>query len=207
MGDSLQQRLEALVELGGRRCLDRQTPLECLCACDQVAREEQSFRALVADPVRPQRGRRHAPDTRRRVADAGVVGDHEQVGAQRHVGAARDAEAVDLADDRLLAVEQAHEAAHVAAHELVIQHRVPRLRRIVVLGLVLGVLDQVVAAAEALALARQCDHMHVAVEVRLLDALGQLARHREGDAVAALRPIERDPRDPAGDLVAERLHV
>jgi hypothetical protein len=77
----------------------------------------------------------------------------------------------------------------------------------VVLGLVLGVLDQVVAAAEALAFARQRDHVHVAVEVRRLDALGQLAWHRERDPVAAMRPVERDARDPAGDLVAERLHV
>ena len=95
----------------------------------RVAGEQQPLGPLSADAVRPQRGRRRAPDARRRVADLGVLGDHEQVRAERHVGAARDAEAVHLADDRLAAVEQAHEAADVAAHHRVVDHRVPRARR------------------------------------------------------------------------------
>ena len=51
----------------------------------------------------------------------------------------------------------------------------------------LGRLDQVVAAAEALAVARQRDHVDGGVEVRALDALGQLPRHGKRDPVAALR--------------------
>ena len=49
---------------------------------------------------------------------------------------------------------------------------------IVVGDLLLGELDQVVAAAEALAGAGQRDHVDGRVEVGLLDAVGQLARHR-----------------------------
>jgi hypothetical protein len=114
---------------------------------------------------------------------------------------------VHLADNRLVTVEKAHEAADVAAHELVVEHRVPGPGGIVILRLVLGVLDQVVAAAEPLAGARQRDHVHVAVEVRALHAVGKLARHLHRDAVAALRPVERDPRDRAGDLVAQGVHT
>jgi hypothetical protein len=39
---------------------------------------------------------------------------------------------VHLADDRLAAVEQAHEALRVAAHHRVVDHRIPRAARIVV---------------------------------------------------------------------------
>ena len=71
----------------------------------------------------------------------------------------------------------------------------------------LGVLDQVVAAAEALAVAGQRDDVHVGIEVGLFHAGRQLARHLHGDAVTALGAVERDARDPAGDLVGERLRL
>ena len=65
------------------------------------------------------------------------------------------------------------------------------------LHLALGRRDEVVAAAEALAVAGERDHVDLRVEVGPLDARGELARHLEGDPVAALGPVERDPRDPA----------
>jgi hypothetical protein len=204
--DPLHELLEAFVELCRGRRLDREAPVERRRAVDQVAGEQQPLGALVAHPERPQRRGRHAPDAGGRVADARVVGDHQQVGAERHVGAARDAEAVHLADDGLVRIEQAHEAAQVAAHHLPVDHRVPRLRRVVVGDLLLCELDQVVAPAEALPGPCQRDHVHRAVEVGLLDAVRQLAWHRERDPVAALRPVEGDAGDAAVDLVGNRLH-
>ena len=68
----------------------------------------------------------------------------------------------------------------------------------------LGRCHQVVAAAEARAVARQRDHVHLGVEVRPLDAGRELARHLEGDAVAALGPVEGDARDAAVALVGHR---
>ena len=112
-----------------RRRLDREPPLDRLAARQRVAREQQPLGALGADAVRPQRGRRRAPHARRRVADLGLVLDHEQVRAERHVGAAGDAEAVHHADDGLARVEEAHEAADVAAHHRVVDHRVPGAAR------------------------------------------------------------------------------
>src|SRR5215207_4084667 len=91
-----------------------------------------------------------------------------------------------LADDRLVRVEQAHEAAQVPAHHLPVHHRVPRLLGVVIGRLRLGVLHEVVPAAEALAVAGQRDHVHGRVEVRLLDAVGQLPRHLERDRVRSL---------------------
>ena len=112
--------------------LGRQPPLRRLGAGQRVAGQQQPLGPHRADPLRPHRRRRRAPDARRRVADLGVLGDHQQVRAERHVGAAGDAVAVDLAEHRLLGVEEAHEAAHVARHELVVGDRVPvRLRRVV----------------------------------------------------------------------------
>ena len=49
--------------------------------------------------------------------------------------------------------------------------------------------------------------MHLGVEVGALDAGGELARHLERDPVAALGPVERDPRDPPVALVGERLEL
>ena len=56
---------------------------------------------------------------------------------------------------------------------------------------------EVVAAAEALAVAGERDHVHGGIEVRALDARGELARRGERDAVAALGPVQRDARDRA----------
>ena len=61
----------------------------------------------VGNPT-PGRDRRSSPSPRRGV----------QVGAERHVGFHRHAVAVDLADHRLLPVEQRHEAAQVPRHHL-----------------------------------------------------------------------------------------
>src|SRR4051794_38998759 len=69
-----------------------------------------------------------------------------------------------------------------------------------------GAPPRVAAAAEPLALAGECDDVDVRVEIRLLHGGGQLARHLEGDAVAALRAVERYPGDAIVDLVPQRLH-
>ena len=49
--------------------------------------------------------------------------------------------------------------------------------------------------------------MHGRVEIRLFDALGELARHGHRDRVRPLGPVEGDPRDAAGDVVAERVQA
>ena len=129
---ALSDRPDAVIELGPRRALARQAPRDGLLSREAVAGEEQPLGLLEADAVGPDRGRRDAPHARGRVADLGAVLDHQQVRAQRHVGAAGDAEAVDLADDRLVAVEQAHEAADVPRHHLVVHDRIPVGARLVV---------------------------------------------------------------------------
>ena len=209
-GDALQQRLEALVQLGGGRRLGRQPPLLRLRAGQRVARQQQPLGPHRADPGRPQRRRRRAPDTRRRVADLGVVGDHQQVGAERHVGAAGDAVAVHLAEHRLLGVKEAHEAAHVAPHELEVGDRIPvRLRHVVGADrrrverrarrrlhplqpahIALGRSNKVVATAEARPVAGQRDRMNPRIEIRPLHAGRDLSRHQRRNPIAPLRPIQ-----------------
>jgi hypothetical protein len=77
----------------------------------------------------------------------------------------------------------------------------------VVRRLGLGVLDEVVAAAEALAAAGQRDHVDLRVEVRLLHALGQFPRHVEGNGVGPLGTVQRDAGDTPADVVTERVQA
>jgi hypothetical protein len=71
----------------------------------------------------------------------------------------------------------------------------------------LGRPDEVIAAAEPAAVPRQGDHVDLGVEIRLLDAGGDLTRHPGRDAVAPLRPVERDPGNPPVALEGDRLQV
>jgi hypothetical protein len=68
----------------------------------------------------------------------------------------------------------------------------------------LGRRNQVVAAAEPRSVARQRDDVDRRVEVRALDAVGELARHLERDPVAAIGAVERDARDAAVALIDHR---
>ena len=125
----------------------------------------------------------------------------------------------------LSAVEQAHEAADVAAHHRVVDHRVPgragswlppctagssgepggRLRcRTASRPAAFGARDEIVAAAEPLAVAGERDDVDLRIEVGALDARGELARHVERDAVAALGAVEGDARDAPRGLVGQR---
>ena len=158
------------------------------------------------------------------VADLGVRGDHQEVAAERHVRATGHAEAVDLAHDGRGAVEQRHEAADVAAHHPEVDHRIPGARRVVVGGdggwrgrrtrrpqiwLIRGVthplgrVDEVIAAAEALAVAREQDHLDRGVEVGVLHGLLELDDQLTRDAVAPVGPVERDAGDAVGGRVRE----
>ncbi len=221
--DPLQQRLENIIQILEGRSFGREPPIDRGRAVDRVAGQQQPLGAGGADAVGPERRRRHAPDPGRRVADLALVLGHDQVRAQRHVGAAGDAVAVHLADHRLVGVEQAHEAAHVAAHHLEVGDRVPGAVGVVVarldhriqwralrrsgvgdpLHLPLRGGHQVIAAAEAGAVPGQRDHVHLGVEVGALDAGRQLSRHLQGDPVAALGTVQGDPGDPAVGLVGE----
>ncbi len=53
-GDPLDEALGALVEVGGFGRLDGQPPFGGLRAGDAITGEQKAFRALVAEPVRPQ---------------------------------------------------------------------------------------------------------------------------------------------------------
>src|ERR1700736_396222 len=134
-----------------------------------------------------------------------------------------------LAHHRFAALKQRHEPAHVSTHHCVINHWIPIALGVVVVSdysgvewrsgrrrcrglvspaqpsLALGALHEVIATTETLAVARQEEHVNTRVEVGELDALFELANHGARYPVAALRPVERDPRDAVGDLVGERL--
>ena len=174
---------------------------------DQVAREQQPLGALGADAVRPQRGGRRRP-TRGRAGSRCARRRRSPAGPSRAPCRCRRPRR-SRAPCRPRACPQWNRLMKPRTLRLIIASRPsgPRARAGRGSAIVrLGALDEVVAAAEALAVAGQRDHVDGRVEVRALHALGQLARHRERDPVAALGPVERDPRDAPVDLVGERLH-
>ena len=156
-----------------------------------------------AEPVDPHRGRRRAPHAGRRVADAAVLGAHDQVGAQREVGAAADAEAVDLGDHRPRRAPQPHVGADVAGHHPVVGDRVPRLPR---LGLLhrLRAPPDVVAGAERAAGAAQPHDADLGVLLGPVERRFEVVDQLRDDRVEALRAAQREGRDRAVALVEHR---
>ncbi len=193
-GDAFGQRECRGVEFGRRHGQRGQPPVGGGAPVDQVAGQQQALGAHRADAVDPHRGGRAAPDARRHVADAGVVGHQQQVAAQRDVAAAGHRIAVDLGDGRLVAAPQAHELPGVALHQRVVAHRLPG-HRLVGLVRVLGVELQVVAGAERAASALQHDRVHTRVVVGGGDGGLDLGGHAVVDRVEPLGAVERDRRD------------
>ena len=174
---------------------------------DLVAGEQHALGLLGAQPIDPHGRRRAAPDARGHVADLRLVLHHDDVAAQRNVGTAGDRIAVHLAHDRPVAAPQAHEELGVAHHEGVVLHWVPHGD--VVGGMTflrLRVIGEIVARAEAGAVACEHDDMHAAICIGALDAFGELARNVVIDGVHHLRTIERDAADTAVFFVENFRH-
>jgi hypothetical protein len=126
-----------------------------------------------------------APHARRRIPDLGPLLDHDQVATQGQISSSTYAEAVNLADDRLLTVEQTHESSDVSVHHGVVDHRVPDFTRVVIVplhvqvetcsvkrgvarfgGRLLGEFDQIVSAAESGTAALERDDVNGWIEAR-----------------------------------------
>src|SRR5919204_508169 len=95
-------------------------------------------------------------DASGRVADQRVLGADDEVRAEREVGAASDARAVHLGDDRLRRSPERHVAVHVAAHRPEIGRGIPRARQVALVHQ-RGRPLEVVAGAERAAGAAQAD--------------------------------------------------
>ena len=206
-GDALGQRPRRALELVRGDGRVRQAPFGGGAPVDDVAGEHQLLGAHGAEPERPHRRRRAAPYPRRHVADAGILGDHDQVAAERDVAAARDGGAVDLGDGGLGAAPQAHEILGVALHRRIVDQRVPRMA-----FLLAGMIDhafrgsgEVVTAAKALARAFDHDDVDVVVLLRPLDRPADFAGHLVGDGVEALGPVQDEAGDPRrGGVLGDR---
>ena len=172
---------------------------------ERVAGQQQALGALEPEAVGPHRGRRRAPDAGRRIADAAVLGADDQVAAQGEVGAAADAEAVHLGDDRLGRAPQGHVGVDEARHHRQVGHRVPRPAG-------LGLLHRLRRPSRCRSRRRtrgrrrlQPDDPHVVVALGLLQP--RPARPRASswrDRVQALGPVERQRRNCAVGLQQDR---
>lgn len=63
-------------------------------------------------------------------------------------------------------------------------------------------LDQVIPAAEPRPVSGQQQYVHGGIEIRALDAEGQLTDQARGYPVAAVGTVKRESRDPIDHLVA-----
>jgi len=100
------QIFNGLIELVGGMGFDGESGLNCLPPVQAISREEQPFRPLCPEPVRPHRGCRGTPDPGRWIADLRVVSGQQQVTTKGEIGPAGHTEAMNLAEHRLAAVKQ-----------------------------------------------------------------------------------------------------
>ncbi len=93
---------------------------------------------------------RTAPNAGGHVADLCRVPHDREIGTQRDVRAARNGEAMHLADHRFHRPEERHESLRVSPHALEILHRVPgHVLHHLVGTIALGVMGKIVARAKA----------------------------------------------------------
>jgi hypothetical protein len=97
----------------------------------------------------------------------------------------------------------------VGGHHQWIERRARRWREALLAHapLALGGLDEVIAAAEALAVTRQQDHVYIRVEIRTLDTLLELGDQTPRDPIPALRPVQRDPGDAPRHRIGHRRRL
>ena len=202
--DALGQRVGELVELLGRHRVVGQAVLLGLLAGQRVAGEDHllglAHRQVPREPAVVGRG--HV--AHRRVADERVVGDDEQVAVGGQLAATGQAVAVGLGDDHLGEVPDQEVAGVEVARPL---RRAGHDRTDV--GQVLGAdaAAEVVAGAEAPAVALDDDHGHVGVALGDAQGVEELAAQRVAEGVHPLRPVQRDPGHRRGDLVEDVLVV
>ena len=122
--------------IAGHHAVDEPDPLR-LDRVDQVARQQQLARLLLADEERHQQRHRRRPEADLGLAEARVLRGDDEVAGHRQLEAAGERVAVDLGDDGFRAVEDRERRLDVLAEDLA-----PAPRGV---GLALG---QVVAGAE-----------------------------------------------------------
>ena len=146
--------------------------------------------------------RRHV--AHRRVADEGVVGHDEQIAVRRELAPAGEAVAVGLGDDDLGEVPD----QEVPGVEVAGPLRRPGDERADV-GQVLGrdPAAEVVAGAEAAAVALDDDDGHVRIALGHPQGVEQLAPQLVAQGVHPLRPVQRDPGQRRVHLVEDVLVV
>ncbi len=165
---------------------------------------------LQVEPVDPHHGRRQAVDPAGGVADVGVVGHVEQIGAHDQVGRSADGPTGYLGQDRFRALPELHEPAHVVVHELIVPNRVPctgargRPGRIVGrrpvwrFGAGRELLDRskVETGGECPACAAEHDGSHIGRGGCRIDRIGYSGDHRLGQSITFLGSVQRDDRKP-----------
>ena len=186
---------------GGHR-LQHQPDLRGLAARHGVAGQGQPLGPLRPHVVEPQVVGQRAEVARGREAEGRVVGGDHHVAQKCDVGAAGQAEAVDLREHRLVHVEERH-AQPLRALELprvVVEAARAAVAGAAALAAAARRLGEVVARAEARARAAHDHGVDLAVGVGVPERLVQLLEQLQRQGVALLGPVQGDAGAPALDL-------
>ena len=200
-GDALGDREHLVVEVGLREGPVGPAQLHGLGAGDRVAGDHHLHGGAHAEQPGVELHVGHA-EADRGVAHLGVGGHVDEVAPGGQLAAAGQAVAVDLGDDRLLQVPDAHPGLGDVPGPLALARR-GEVR--VLVALVAAA--EVVAGREARAGAADDRHVDVVVEVGGLERLDELTAERVVQGVALLGPVEREAAHVGGGVVDEDERV
>jgi len=199
---------DGLVELRGWDGAVDQFDVRGFAPGQRLARERVLLGLGQPEAVDPHRAQVAAPHSRVGRADLGILGRNDEIGAERHVGPATDAPAVDLRNDRLRAGPQAHEVGHGrvegVGHSDHVGARVP-LRPFRVLRREVALCAEVEPGAEGASRALEHDDAYSGIAIRLADAGRQVLPHWRHDRVELFGPVQGERGDGVARVIEHQI--
>jgi hypothetical protein len=173
------------------------------------ARESVPFRSRQAEAIEPHACEVATPDAGVWRADLRIFRRDDDVGAERHVGAAAHAPPVHLRDHRLGAAPQAHELGDRPRERArggnEIFAGIPAALRIQHVFEVTEVFRKIEPGAKRPSRPAQNDHAYLTVAVRLDDRVLDLVGHGWDNGIQPLRTVQGNRRHCAAPLIQDRL--
>ena len=195
LGDTLGDLEHSLIQFVGGEGAVGHAGGDGLVTTDRVAGQHRLHRAAHAGQPHVPRHVRRAHRADRRVADLRVVSDIDQIARRGQLGAAGQAVAVHLSDDRR---GQVHDLEPALQHVARPRSVGPRDRPRRWFGRILG---EVVARREARPGAADDDDAHRSIGIGGAEGVEQLGAQPVRQRVALVRPVERQSADGRGRIV------
>ncbi|MNZ91879.1 hypothetical protein D3C78_1108820 [compost metagenome] len=168
------QFIDRVVQLFGRHGIEYQADADCFMAAQVVAGHQHALSPLRTDVIDPHLNGRGAVGACGGKTDLGVFGTDDEITHQSQIGAAGQAVALNLGDDRLVHVEQHHiqllglfQIPAIVIDRFVCRAITGLIPRRGAIGKACVRACEVVACTEVLASAFQNDHIHIITVIGL----------------------------------------